>query len=161
MPRNIAIDGHSHSQELAVNNEEQNKPEFSESPRESGTQGRHDPSLQYLQREITRLLLQNETMRFELFTVRKMIACVEKTVFAPLACDLRERLPTYVLHDLRALCRCRRFLPEHSAEAPTSDNLINFNDNRKLPVGARRISLQGAHPEDGRLDNSTAQDIRP
>jgi len=118
MPRNIAIDDYPHSQELAVNDEEQNKHDVATSRRESGPQERHDPYLQYMQREITRLLVQNETMRFELYTVRQKIACVEKTVFAPLACDLREQLPAYVLHDLQELCRCRKFLPEHSAEAP-------------------------------------------
>lgn len=62
------------------------------------------PSIDYLQRAIALLLMKNETMRFELFTVRQRIERIERAVFGADAQNLRKRIPPQLLGVLRDLC---------------------------------------------------------
>jgi hypothetical protein len=67
----------------------------------------HDESksrIEYLQREIGRLLLKNETMRFELFAIRNKIARIDRTLFDDGSQELLRQTPLHLISILRELC---------------------------------------------------------
>ena len=92
------------------------------SPKENG------PCIEYLQRAIALLLMKNETMRFELFTVRQRIACIDRTVFGAGSHHLQKRLPSHLLRALRDLCCLDARSESRTTQQPASDNLISFRN---------------------------------
>jgi hypothetical protein len=61
--------------------------------------------VQYLQQAITRLLMTNETMRFELLAICEKISLVDQAVFGSGSGDIQKRLPLDLVSVLHELCR--------------------------------------------------------
>jgi len=87
------------------------------------------PCIEYLQREIARLLMKNETMRFELFRLRQRVGRIERIVSCPGFHDLQCRLPAHLLNALRDLCRRETALENPTERKPASDNVISFRNS--------------------------------
>jgi hypothetical protein len=65
---------------------------------------RQESILDYLQSAIARLLMKNETMRFELFVIREKIARIDRALFSADARELRGQTPPHLLSLFRDLC---------------------------------------------------------
>lgn len=107
------------------------------------TTGRHDsrrPSdgapIEYLQREIGRLLMKNETLRFEVVALRRKIERIEETVFGPGGRSLQRQMSPHLLRGLRDLCSN---FPDgkSSAAQPAPDNLLSFRSQPRSPIHER------------------------
>lgn len=84
------------------------------------------PCIEYLQLEIQRLLMKNETLRFELLSVRRKVERIERTVFGAGSHNLQKQLPPHLPGGLRDLCCCESRGENRSAPQPASDNVIRF-----------------------------------
>lgn len=82
--------------------------------------------IDFLQREISRLLMKNETLRFELIAVRRKIEWIERIVFGPGSRSLQKQLPLHLLRNLRDLC-CFRAENRPPAQADTG-NVLTFRN---------------------------------
>jgi len=110
-----------------VNTEEEPNRRAIEPPRDGPPLEEQSPCVEYLQRAIARLLMRNETMRFELLALHHRIAHIEQTLFGAGSEPLRKRLPPHLLGALRDLCRCQTSGPAADME-PASDNLNGFRN---------------------------------
>ncbi len=61
-------------------------------------------SIEYLQRAIACLLHKNETIRFELFAIRKKIGRIDRALFGAGSQELRSQIPSHVISMLSELC---------------------------------------------------------
>lgn len=75
------------------------------SPEES-VKRENNPCIEYLRQAIVRLLMKNETMRYELFSISQKIAVIDQAVFGGASSHLRKRLPPDFVKALHDLCRC-------------------------------------------------------
>lgn len=92
-----------------------------------------NPCIEYLQHAITRLLMKNETMRYELFSICQKLAVIDQVVFGSGSNDLRKRLPLYLVGALHDLCRCEaagRHLERPPLEQ-SSEKVIRIRTNRQ------------------------------
>jgi hypothetical protein len=108
-----------------VNRDEHEEPDQS-TPRNGSPRPENAPCIEYLQRAIAGLLMKNETMRFELFTVRQRIERIDRTVFGADCHNIQKRLPPHLLSALRDLCLWFNGSEDRTPPQVTPDSLMNF-----------------------------------
>ena len=84
--------------------EEEQEPKAIAPPGKPLSDEENTPCIEYLQRAIVRLLMKNESMRFELLAVRQKVVSIEQTVFGSGGHELQKGLPAHLLQSLRDLC---------------------------------------------------------
>jgi hypothetical protein len=113
--------------EECLKTDRQKKPEPTSSPCDGPLPPETSPCVEYLQEAVTRLLMKNEAMRFELFAVRQKIAMIDQAVFGAGCDDLQMHLPLYLIGALRDLCRSEAAWTEpRTGPQPVSGNVIGF-----------------------------------
>jgi hypothetical protein len=88
----------------------------------------NNPCIEYLRQAIVRLLMKNEIMRYELFSISRKIAVIDQAVFGAGSSDLRKRLPPYFVDAVHDLCRCEA-AARHEERPPhgqSSEKVLSF-----------------------------------
>lgn len=83
----------------------------------SGCLQDNSPCIEELQHAIVDLLLRNETLRFELFSMREKLTHARRTVFGVGRNEPRNELSPHLLDALRDLCLSETFRGEDSTPA--------------------------------------------
>jgi hypothetical protein len=141
----VAAFGHARARKRGVKEilktEARKKPGLSSSPCEGPVPAEADPSIEYLQEAIARLLMKNEAMRIELFTIRQKIATIERIVSGAGCEEPGTHLPPCLIVSLRDLCRSEAgwFGPRNGLQ-PNSGNVPGV---RNQEPGGRRVHQIG------------------
>ena len=136
--------------------EEEQEPQAIAPPGTPLSDEENTPCIEYLKRAIMRLLMKNESMRFELLAVRQKVVSIERTVFGSGGHELQKRLPAPLLQSLRDLCHGEPAVEKRGERPPAWENVRGRPESAMREEHVRAaLATETATPQ-GRWHNSAA-----